>query len=155
MIGIESAALQSTNIKFTHQNRSTCNVLKYNFKKFLDFIFCWDVRSTIFDFDWSIIPSFDAIINESVFDISVKLFTGNISFVMDLIDLTLGPKSFLSRSKEWSTSLTAFHISDNFIWAFIWFTNNILNLASREKMLILLLILVLFSSSSSSSRNIY
>ena len=29
------------------------------------------------------------------FDISVKLFTGNISFGMDLIDLTLGPESFL------------------------------------------------------------
>ena len=88
------------------------------------------------------IPSFMNVF----FDNSEKLFVGSISFVIDLIALISGPDDSFSRLNGWSSLLTAFHISDSFIWAFIWFTDNILNLVRRVAVLILSLILELFSS---------
>ena len=88
----------------------------------------------------ALIPSLMKVFFES----SEKLWTGSISFDIDLIDLTFGPISLLTRLKGWSSSFTAFHISDSFIWALIWLTDNILNFASIDAVLILSLILVPF-----------
>ena len=92
----------------------------------------------------ALIPSLIKVFLES----SEKLCVGRTSLVIDLIDLTLGPDSFFTRLNGWSPSFTAFHISDSLIWAFIWLTDNMLNLSSSEAVLILLLILELFSRRS-------
>ena len=69
-------------------------------------------------------------------DNSEKLITVRTSFEIDLMALTSGPESFFVMLNGWSSSFTAFHISDNLICALIWFTDSILNLVRREEVLI-------------------
>ena len=80
------------------------------------------------------------------FESSEKLRTERTSFVIDLIDLRSEPDSLLEMLNGWSLSFTAFHISDNLIWAFIWFTDNMLNFVRMLAVLIRSLILDPFSS---------
>ena len=72
-----------------------------------------------------------------------KLQTGYNSFEIDLIPLTFCPDSLFTRLNGWSSSFTAFHISDSLIWAFIWLTDIMLNLFSREAEAVLILSLIL------------
>ena len=80
------------------------------------------------------------------FESSEKLRTERTSFVIDLIDLRSEPDSLLEILNGWSLSLTAFHISDNLICAFIWFTDNMLNSVRREAVLTRSLILDPFNN---------
>ena len=82
------------------------------------------------------------------FDKSEKLNTLITSFEIDLIALDSWSGTLFEILNEWSSSFVAFHISDNFICAFIWLTDNMLNLVRREAVLIWSLILVPFSSLS-------
>ena len=79
-------------------------------------------------------------------DSSEKLRTVKTSFEIDLIALESGPDSRLEMLNGWSSSLTAFHISDNLICAFIWFTDIMLNLVRREAVLTQSLILDPFNN---------
>ena len=118
------------------------------FDKFLDLNFGRCISDAWFNTQQGIVPCLYAIINEGFLEISEKLCIVRTSFVIDLMALTSLPESLLVMWNEWSSSFTAFHISDNLIRVFIWFTDNMLNLVRRDEVLILSLILDPFNSLS-------